>query len=152
MVAKTTQIILFVFLIVSVFVAFVFALRMFTQPVGTPPVYSFLDKTVTVEAGTYNVYNVSIPSQATGAQVTGHFNVTTGDGDIAVYVMDSVNLDKWQNGQNPSMYYNSGEATEGSIDFNLTSGGTYCLVLDNTFGVNSPKNVTVYSSYWYSPF
>jgi hypothetical protein len=120
--------------------------------VGTPPIYPIVDGIITVNASSYKDYNFTVPSGSSQSEVQGTFTVSGGnENDIKVYIMDSTNFANWQNGQNASSYYNSGEATNGTIAVTLYSGGTHFLVYDNTFDTSSQKTVDTQMFFWCIP-
>lgn len=58
---------------------------------------------VTVNAGSYEYYQFTVPSGASNIQVSGTFTASGGSGnDIKVYIMDSTNFVNWQNGHMPA--------------------------------------------------
>jgi hypothetical protein len=105
---------------------------------------------ITVGGDSYNDYQFSVPSGASGGGVSGSFSASGGSGnDIEVIIMDSTNFVNWQNGHSYNYYYDSGQETTGTISANLPAGTTYYLVYSNTFSLLSSKNVqtTVNLSY-----
>lgn len=119
--------------------------------VGTPPIWQIVNGNITVNAGSYNDYSFTIPSDSSYSEVQGTFTVSGGSGNtITVYIMDSTNFANWQNGQTTSSYCNSTEAPSGTSNVNLNSG-TYFLVFDNTSDLNSQKSVYAEVFYWYIP-
>jgi hypothetical protein len=120
------------------------------NPVATPVVWDIADGNLTINAGSYECYNFTVPSGASDIKVDGTFAVSGGSGNvIKVYVMSDANFADWQNGRNVSMYYNSGEANSGVISATPPSAGTYYLVYDNTFSTIS-KNVTTQVDFYYT--
>jgi hypothetical protein len=128
----------------------VFLMQNEIHPLSTPIVQEIVNENVTVNASSYAYYNFTVPSAASTIQVNGNFTVAGGN-DIKVYIMDESNFKNWQNGQNPSTYYNSGELTAGNFTVTLPSSGTYYLVYDNTFSLNMQKNVDTQASFAYIP-
>jgi hypothetical protein len=97
---------------------------------------------LTINPHAYYYTTFTVPNGASNVQVYGTFTASGGSGnDIIVYVMDDTNFVNWQNGHSASTYYNSGQVTTGTISAILPSGGTYCLVYDNSFSIISQKNV-----------
>jgi len=127
----------------------VFLMQKEIHLLSTPIVQEIVNGGVTVNATSYAYYNFTVPSGASTIMVDGNFMVS--DGSIKVYIVNDVNFTSWQNGQNPSTYYNSGELTAGNFTVTLHSGGTYYLVYDNTFSLNSQKNVDAQVFYDYLP-
>jgi hypothetical protein len=127
----------------------VFLMQNEIHPLSTPIVQEIVKGDVTVNASSYAYYNFTVPSGASTIQVDGNFMVS--GGSIKVYIMNDVTFTGWQNGQNPSTYYNSGELTAGNFTVTLPSGGTYYLVYDNTFSLNTQKNVDAQASFAYIP-
>lgn len=99
--------------------------------------------TVTVNAGSYRYYQFTVPSCAINIWVEVFVLSVSGGGgnDIMVYVMDSTNFVNWQNGRGASAIYSSGQGTRDFIGGALPPGGTYYLVIDNSFSITSQKNV-----------
>jgi len=97
---------------------------------------------ITVSAGSYQDYQVSVPSGALSAKLSGSFTASGGSGnDIIVLVLDQTSFTNWQNGHQVSAIYNSGQLTTSSFSVSLPAGGTYYLVYSNTFSTFSSKNV-----------
>src|SRR3972149_6649673 len=131
--------------VVTAAIVFVGALAVFLnqnniRPFCTPYVGVIVDGNLTVNAGSYEYYNFTVPSGEPNSKVEGTFTVS-GSNDIKVYVLDSANFADWQNGREANMYYDSGELSSGNVTAELPSSGTYFLVYDNTFSTTS-KNVT----------
>jgi hypothetical protein len=106
--------------------------------------------TITVNAGSYKYYQFTIPSRAFNIRVEGGIIASGGRGnDITMYIMDSTNFVNWQNGRGASAYYSSGQVTRVGFAFTLPSGGTYYLVIDNTFSITSQKNVEIQATLTY---
>jgi hypothetical protein len=119
---------------------------------GTPPLFVIVDEFVTVNASSYKSYNFAVPSDAATVNIDCTFAVSgSSENKIKVYIMDSTNFANWQNGQNASSYYNSGEATNSSISITLHSAGTYFIVYDNTFDTNTQKNIDTRVYFYYFP-
>jgi hypothetical protein len=104
---------------------------------------------ITLEPANYTFYKISVLSDASEAKLQGSFvvnSIENSTNDIIVYVMDSANFTKWQNGEQASMYYNSGKINANisaitSFNLQLTPGMSYYLVYDNTFSNASQKSV-----------
>jgi hypothetical protein len=102
--------------------------------------------TITVPANHYYYYYFTIPASSTGITVTGSFTVY-GGGLVQVLVMDQSNFNNWKGNYGYSSYYNSGQATSGSISVSLPSAGTYDLVYSNPS--TSDKNVQTTAYVYY---
>jgi hypothetical protein len=97
---------------------------------------------ITVGRNSYEYYQFSVPSGASGASVSGSFTASGGlDNDIEIIVLDSTNFVNWQNGHSCNYYYDSGQEATGSISASLPSGATYYLVFNNQFSLLFSKNV-----------
>lgn len=130
-----------------------FFMRENIHPLSTPIVMEIVNGNgnLTVDAGSYEHYNFTVPSSAPTTTVQGTFTVSGGNGNtIKVYVMDGANFADWQNGLNASMYYDSGALSSGNVTATLPSAGTYYLVYDNRFSAVS-KNVTTEMGFYYFP-
>ncbi|NJD98517.1 MULTISPECIES: emp24/gp25L/p24 family protein [Thermococcus] len=99
------------------------------------------ERTITIASGTYTVdpgttrkFSFSVPYDASDVRVKLEFEAKGGSGDdIIVKIVDS----------NGRVVYNSGQVTKVYTTVNLYGGGTYYLVLDNTFSLISSKDVTI---------
>ena len=107
--------------------------------------------TVVVASGSLNVdsnshtfISFSVPSGASNVVLEGNFTASGGSGnDIKVYVMDPTNYGHWTKGQQAFVSYSSGQTTSGNISASLPSiAGTYYLVFDNIFSLQSSKIIT----------
>ncbi len=94
--------------------------------------------------GEYNVgpgKQVMFPFQlASQAQVTGTFSATASLGNNIIVIIKD---------QGGNVYYNSGKVASGTIAVTL-GGGSYYLVLDNTYSTFSTKDVTIQASFTYT--
>ena len=105
------------------------------------------ERTLTIASGTYTVdpgttrkFSFSVPYDASDVRVKLEFEARGGSGDdIIVKIVDS----------NGRVVYNSGQVTKVYTTVNLYDGGTYYLVLDNTFSLVSSKDVRVYAKLVY---
>jgi hypothetical protein len=106
---------------------------------------------ITVNANEYEYYPFYVPSGATNVQVQGSFTASGGSvNDIEVLIMGSTDFVNWQNGNQASAYYDSGQLTTSSFDALLPSGQrTYYLVYSNTFSI-SQKNVNTQANLSYT--
>src|SRR4030067_335306 len=102
---------------------------------------------LTINGGSYQYYQFTVPSGASDIQVSGTFTASGGSGnDSKVYVLDSTSFVNWKNGHTVSTYYKSGQLATATISATLPSGGTYYLVYDNTFSVFSQKHVHTHAT------
>ena len=95
---------------------------------------------VTVDAGAYLDYQFTIPSDAQSISLSLEFTAQGGDNDIKVYVFDSIDFSYYQNGQNYTSLYQSGQITTAGFSMNIPTNGTYYLVLDQQIFNDKPKN------------
>ncbi len=106
---------------------------------------------ITVQAGSYNYYEFTIPTTATNAYVAGTFYASGGTGnDITVYVMTQTDFVNWKNGHAFSYYYSSGQLTTSSFSTSLPAGTTYELVYSNQNALISSKNVQTTVNLFYT--
>ncbi len=98
---------------------------------------------ITVNAGTYSYFTLTVPAEAANVKLQGHFTASGGSGnDIEAYVLSQDQYTNWQNGHATSTFYNSGKVTAGEIEAALPAGaGTYYLIFDNKFSLLTPKAV-----------
>jgi len=127
--------------LVALVTAFVFLVLYLTPIIYTGDI---VRGPVTVNAGSYVYYQFTVPPRAINIAVFVSWLIS-GDGsdDIMVYIMDSTNFVNWQNGRGANAIINSVQGTRDVIGGALPSGGTYFLVLDNTFSITSQKNVII---------
>jgi hypothetical protein len=106
---------------------------------------------ITVNPNDYKSYQFSVPSEATNVHVQGNFTASGDSGnDIEVLIVDSTDFINWQNRNQASAYYDSGQLTTSSFDVPLPSGPrTYYLVYSNTFSITSQKNVNTQANLSY---
>ncbi|MGI0069317.1 MAG: hypothetical protein ACREAN_03565 [Nitrosopumilaceae archaeon] len=118
-----------------------------------PTTLNVVNGLITVSAGSYESYQIIVPAGASNVQITGTFTASGGSGNnIQVIIMDSTNYVNWQNGNQASAYYDSGQETTGNIATSLPGGaGTYYLVYSNTFSTFSSKNVNTQADLVYTP-
>lgn len=114
------------------------------HPVSTPFPITVVKGNITINSGSYVYYNFTLSTHV-NPSVEGTFTVSGSDQKIRVYVMDCANFVDWQYARKASMYYDSGESSNGNVEANLPLGNYY-LVYDNTFSATS-KNVTTEVSY-----
>lgn len=113
-------------------------------PFRTP----IVNGTVTVDAGTYLDYQFTIPSDAQSISLSLSFTAQGGDNDIKVYVFDSTDFSYYQNGQNYTSLYQSGQITTAGFSMNIPTNGTWYLVLDNKFSIVQ-KTVNINAAVFY---
>lgn len=104
---------------------------------------------VTIQAGSYTPYQFVVPNGTTNAHVTGTFSVQGGSGNILVVIMDPTNYAKFQNSQQSTRIYDSGQVTSGNVNQALPPG-TYDLVFTNKFDTTNAKTVSAQVSLVYS--
>lgn|SRR6266571_3553396 len=105
---------------------------------------------ITVPAGSYEYYQLSVSSAVTSIVVNGTFTASGGSGNnIDVLVMDQTNFVNWKNGNTGYAIYDSGQVTTGTVSASLTAGTTYDLVYSNTFSTVSSKNVQTAVNLYY---
>ena len=103
---------------------------------------SIVHDIVTVKAGGFHYYTVTVAPGMQEARITGRFTASGGSGnDIVILVLDSDGFTNWSNNHEVPAYYSSGKMTTGSLDVHLREPGTYHLVLSNTFSVVTPQDV-----------
>jgi hypothetical protein len=109
--------------------------RFYTQNMG--------DKAFTVNAGGAQYFIFEAPAGAFSVNLKGHFAATGGTGnDIEVYLLTADDLVNWQNGHTVHTPYNSGRATQETVNVTLPNdAGKYCLVFNNKFSFLTPKAV-----------
>jgi hypothetical protein len=109
-------------------------LRLFTETIDTA---------FTVPKLSDKAYRFAIPAGAREATLQGHFTATGGSGnDIEVWVMNDDGFVNWQNRHAVTPIYNSGKATQGTLNVPLPSeAGTYYLIFNNRYSSISPKAV-----------
>jgi hypothetical protein len=144
--ARNSAIIIVLLFIVGIGVGF-----WVTRNRPTDYVSNLVNGLLTINGGNYQYYQFTVPSGASGIQVSGTFTASGGSGnDIKIYVLGSTSFVNWKNGHSVSTYYNSGQMTTGTISATLPSDGTYYLVYDNTFSLFSQKNVNTQATLSYT--
>jgi hypothetical protein len=109
-----------------------------------------VNKVATVDPHTYNYYQFTVPKGASGISVSGTFTAQGGsDNDIKVYIFDKTDFSHYQNGEDYTSLYQSGQTTTSSFITKLPSSGTYYLVLDNQFSADSQKTVNIQANVSY---
>jgi hypothetical protein len=142
-------------IIVAILISAVFFANQI-HPFGTPLLYLIVDESFTVNADSYKAYNFTTPTDISKCQVSGSFSVSEANpSNIRVYIWDNASFTTWQNGsvsQSPLgrtiSFYDSGNATNGTIDASPYPGGTYFLIYVNNS--TEPQNVTSEATFWYT--
>ena len=100
---------------------------------------------VTIPPFGYQAYLVSIPSRATNITLKGNLTASGDfiDQSIVVLVMDEKAFINWKDRNVMEVYYDSGRLIESSFEVQLPAGGSYYLVLDNTFSKFESKRVDI---------
>ncbi len=106
-------------------------------------VYLFNGST-SVDAGYFDYVPFDVPNNVMNVTVTGNFTSSGGLGnDIEVFIMNSTQYDSWYNGNQTSVYYDSGQVISVKIsNLKLPAGQSYYLIFDNSFSYISGKTVT----------
>ena len=99
---------------------------------------------LSVDAGYFDYSPFNVTADAMNATVTGNFTASGGLGnDIEVFIMNTTQYDSWYNGNQTSVYYDSGQVTSANINnLKLPAGQSYYLIMDNSFSSISGKTVT----------
>lgn len=122
-----------------------------TTQTSTPVSINIVNGEISVSAGQYEDYQITVPAGANSAQLSGSFTASGGSGnDIIVLVMDQTDFVNWQNGHQASTLYNSGQLTTASISASLSESGTYYLVYSNSFSTFSSKSVNTSADLTYA--
>ena len=122
-----------------------------TTQTFTPVSSNVVNGLISVGAGQYEDYQITVPDGASNVQLTGNFQASGGSGnDIIVLVMDQTDFVNWQNGHQASAFYNSGQLTTATISASLPGSGTYYLVYSNAFSTFSSKNVNTQANLAYT--
>jgi hypothetical protein len=141
-------------LIILIVIAF-FASQI--HPVGNPLVHIIVDENFTVDTNSYKAYNFTMPAESSNCQVSGSFSVSGATpGEIRVFIWDNAAFTSWQSGHtSPSRwggiisFYDSGLATNGTINATPYPGGTYYLIYVNNS--TETQNVTSQATFWHTP-
>jgi|WetSurMetagenome_2_1015567.scaffolds.fasta_scaffold181567_1 hypothetical protein len=119
---------------------------------GTPPIYHVIDGEVTVNASSFQVYTFTVPSNAETAITSVSFSALGNSSEVVrVLIMDQANFTRWENSSQASPLADSGQLSSGEVTVTLHSGGTLCIVLDNTFDSTAPKHMEIHASFGYIP-
>jgi len=109
----------------------------FTGGMYIPP-SKFGDLGITVP---YGAKDISLMIDFVVLESTSFVNWQTG-GLIYCYIMNSGNFTNWENGQQASVFYNSGQVTTAKAKISLPRPGMYYVVFDNTFSASHFKFVS----------
>jgi hypothetical protein len=111
--------------------------------IGGSKTINIVDGLITVGAGSYQAYPFTNTGEAGElAHVRGNFTVSSGtENDIIVLIMDNTAFTNWTDGQQVSVYYDSGQLNTDNFNVNLTDAGSYYLVFSNTFSLLAGKDV-----------
>ena len=126
------------------------------HPVGTPPLHLIVDGTFTIDANSYKAYNFTTPTDISNCQVSGSFSVSgVNSSDIRVFIWDNAAFTSWQSGHVSQSrwgsiisFYDSGLATNGTIQATPYPGGTYFLIYQNNS--TEPQSITSQATFWYT--
>jgi len=98
---------------------------------------------VSVDPGYFDYTPFNVTAGGMNVTVTGNFSASGGTGnDIEVYIMNSTQYNSWYNGNQTSVYYDSGQVTASNISLSLPPGQSYYLIFDNSFSSISSKTVS----------
>jgi len=112
------------------------------EAVRTPHAESIENSSIHVDAGSFRYYKIVVPEGATQPYVDGHFSASGGYANaIQIFVGDTDAFVNFKNGHPSETYFNSGMVTQNSINAILPGPGTYYLVCNNRFSLQSPKSV-----------
>jgi hypothetical protein len=120
-------------------------LGMSARNITTPTlghVETVVDELITVEAGTYQYREFTVPSEANGnARILGTFTSSGSsfDSDVVVTAVPEKSLLNLQEGKGFEAYYFSGKVSKGEIDAKVPEGKHY-FIFDNRFNT-SDKSV-----------
>lgn len=107
---------------------------------------------VTINAGSYVYYKFSVPSRVSNIYLQGGA-ISLSDKIFSVYVLDSTDFIRWENGQLVNPYLSIEYVTRAPIGIILSQDTTYYLVIDNRFSITSQTvSIQVTLTYWRSRF
>jgi hypothetical protein len=110
--------------------------------VRTPRAESIENSSINVDAGSFRYYKIVVPEGATQPYVDGHFSASGGYANaIQIFVGDTDAFVNFKNGHPSETYFNSGMVTQNTINAILPGPGTYYLVCNNRFSLQSGKSV-----------
>jgi len=97
---------------------------------------------IRINPGTYQYYQLIVPSGATDARIEGTFTASGGSGnDILVMLFPEDGFVNWKYGYNADNFYFSGKVIAGQVGAVVPSGEKVYLVFDNSFSLISSKTV-----------
>jgi ribosomal protein L40E len=118
---------------------------------------TILEAPFSVGARNFRYYKFDLPEGSTNVSIVGQFAAlaaekkvgsakpNTGeseDNDVEVYVLSEPAFAVWQNGFATSSVYESGRASQGTMQAELPAGsGVYYLIFSNKFSAKSAKSV-----------
>jgi hypothetical protein len=97
-----------------------------------------IDELMTVEAGTFQYREFTVPAEANGnAKIIGTFTSTGSsfDSDVVVTIAPEKSLISLQEGKGFEAYYFSGKVSKGTIDAKVPEGKHY-FIFDNRFNTS----------------
>jgi len=81
-------------------------------------------------------FTFTVPAGASNVTMNGHFASGGSDNEIQVVVVNEDEFLNWLNGHPPKTFYNSGKATQDSINLSLSpEAATYHVVFNNRFSL-----------------
>lgn len=102
-----------------------------------------------VENRNFHYYTFSAPSGSINARVDGRFEVSDGRG-IRVIVFDQDGFTNYQNNQDGTSYFITGEQNVGNSEVNVATGERLYLVYDNKNSILTDKNVRTTVNLFYT--
>jgi hypothetical protein len=112
--------------------------------VRAPRAESIENSSIHVDAGSFRYYKIVVPEGATQPYVDGHFSASGGYANaIQIFVGDTDAFVNFKNGHPSETYFNSGMVTQNEINAILPGPGTYYLVCNNRFSLQSSKSVEI---------
>ena len=112
--------------------------------VRAPRAESIENSSIHVDAGSFRYYKIVVPEGATQPYVDGHFSASGGYANaIQIFVSDTDAFVNFKNGHPSETYFNSGMVTQNEINAILPGPGTYYLVCNNRFSLQSSKSVEI---------
>jgi len=116
---------------------------------------SVLDSSFSVSAHNFRYYKFALPEGSVNVSMVGQFNASADkknsatrtkgepdDNDVEVFVLSEPAFAVWQNGYATSSVYESGKASQGTVQADLPAGaGIYYLIFSNKSSAKTAKNV-----------
>jgi len=121
------------------------------SPVNVEPKFRIVPVTqkivsgnVTLQAGAYAQYPISILPEMGNTRVSGTFNASGGNGnDIVGVIADESNFANWINGHQAQVFWQTaGRQTTGNFELTLRPG-TYYLAFSNKFSTFTAKQLSL---------